>query len=56
MMLNKNTKAMVWSPDGGSNFFDIVTSVLQEDAPYMLIIFLSAKNANISNKNGFIIR
>ena len=39
MMLNKNMKAMVHSPDGDTNFFDIVTGVLQGDtlASYMFI-------------------
>ena len=29
-MFYKNTKAMVHSPDGNTNFFDIVDGVLQE--------------------------
>ena len=29
MMLDKNTKAMVLSPDGDTDFFDFVTGVLQ---------------------------
>ena len=42
MLLYKNTKAMVCSPDGNTDFFDIVTGVLQEDtiALYMFIICL----------------
>ena len=36
-MLYKNTKEMVCSPDGNSNFFDIVAGVFQGDilAPYV---------------------
>ena len=42
MLLYKNTKAMVCSPDGNTDFFDIVTGVLQEDtiALYIFIICL----------------
>ena len=42
MMLYKNTKAMVCTPDGNTNFFNIVTGVLQGDAlaPYLFIIYL----------------
>ena len=31
MMLYKSLKAMVHSPDGDADFFDIVTGVFQED-------------------------
>ena len=39
MMLNRNTKAMVRSTDGDTDFFDVVAGVLQRDtlAPYMFI-------------------
>ena len=39
MILYKNMKAMLCSPDGVTNFFKIVIGVLQGDtlAPYMLI-------------------
>ena len=42
MMLYKDTKAMVRSPDGDRDFFDIATGVLQGDtlAPYIFIICL----------------
>ena len=42
MMLYKNTKAMVYSPDGDTVFFDIVAGLLQRDtlAPYLFIICL----------------
>ena len=41
-MLYKTMKAMVPSPDGDNNFFDIVTGVLQGDtlAPNLFIICL----------------
>ena len=42
IMLNKNTEAMVRSPDGDTNFFDIVTGGSEVDTlePYMFIIYL----------------
>ena len=42
MMLYKNTKVKVRSPDGHTNYFDIVAGVLQGDtlAPYLFIICL----------------
>ena len=42
MMLYKNTKVKVHSPDGDTDFFDIVSGVLQRDAstPYLFIICL----------------
>ena len=41
-MLYKNTKVKVHSPDGDTDYFDIVAGILQEDtlAPYHLIICL----------------
>ena len=43
MMLYKNMKTMVGSPDGGTNFFNIVARVLQWDTlePYLFIICLN---------------
>ena len=40
MMLYKNQKVMVCSPDGNTDFFDIVPGVLQEYilAPYLFIL------------------
>ena len=40
MMLCKNTKVKVHSPDGDTDYFDIVAGVLQGDtlAPYLFII------------------
>ena len=40
MMQYRNTKVKVRSPDGGTDYFDIVAGVLQGDAlaPYFFII------------------
>ena len=42
MMLYKNTKSMVRSPDGDTDFFDICVGVLQGDtlAPFLFILCL----------------
>ena len=40
MMLYKDMKAMVHSPDGGTNFFDFVTVVLQYISIISIIIYL----------------
>ena len=42
MMLYQNTRSMVRSPDGDTDFFDIIAGVLQGDtlAPYIFIICL----------------
>ena len=42
MMLYRNTKVKVCSPDGDTDYFDIVAGVLQGDtlAPYLFIICL----------------
>ena len=42
MMLYRNTKVKVLSPDGDTGYFDIVAGVLQRDtlAPYIFIICL----------------
>ena len=42
MMLYRNTKVKVHSPDGDTEYFNIVASVLQGDtlAPYLFIICL----------------
>ena len=42
MMLYRNTKVKVLSPDGDIDYFDIVADVLQGDtlAPYLFIICL----------------
>ena len=40
MMLDKNTKAMFHSPNGDTNFFDIVICVFQRDALCSFILCL----------------
>ena len=42
MMLYKNMKVKVWSPDGDTDYFNIVAGVVQGDtlAPYLFIICL----------------
>ena len=42
MMLFKNTKVKICSPDGDTDYFDIVAGVLQGDSltPYLFIICL----------------
>ena len=42
MMLYKNTKAKICSPEGDRDYFDILAGVLQGDtlAPYLFIICL----------------
>ena len=42
MMLYRNTKVKVHSPDGDTDYFNIVAGVLQGDtlAPYLFIIYL----------------
>ena len=42
MILYRNTKVKVRSPDGETDYFDTVTGVLQRDtlAPYLFIIYL----------------
>ena len=42
MMLYKNTRAKVRSPDGDTDFFDILAGVLQGDtlAPFLFVVCL----------------
>ena len=42
MILYKNTKAMVHSSNGNTDFFDIISGAVQGDtlAPYLLTIYL----------------
>ena len=42
MIVYRNTKVKICSPDGDTDYFDIVTCVLQGDtlAPYLFIICL----------------
>ena len=58
MILYRNTKVKVRSPDGGTDYFDIVAGVLQGDtlAPYLFIICLDyVLRTSIDNirENGF---
>ena len=53
MILYKNIKAIVRSPDGDTDFFDIVAGILQGDtlAPYLTR--LRTTNVNWSNKENY---
>ena len=58
MMLYKNTKAKVRSPDGDTDYFDILVGVLQGDAlaPYLFIIYLEyvfRTSIDLMRENGF---
>ena len=57
MMLYRNTKVKVRSPDGDIDYFDIVAGVLQGDtlAPYLFIICLAVLRMSIDKMedNGF---
>ena len=58
MILYKNTKVKVRSPDGDTNYFDIVAGGLQGDtlAPYLFIIYLDyllRTSIDIMKDNGF---
>ena len=48
MMLYRNTRYMVRSPDGDTAFFEITTGVLQGDtlAPFLFILCLDQRWAN----------
>ena len=61
MMLYKNTKAMVCSPDGDIDFFDIVIGVLQGDilVPHLFIIHLDyvlQMSIDLMKENGFTLK
>ena len=61
MMLYKNTKAMVCSPDGDANFFDIVAGILLGDAlaKYLFIICLDyvlKTLIDLLKENGFMVK
>ena len=61
MMLYKNTKARVHSPDDNSNFFNFVTGVLQRDtlAPHMFVICLDyvlLMSIDLIKENGFTLK
>ena len=53
IVLYKTLKAIIHSPDGETDFFDIVTGVLQVDtlAPYLLIILRTS--IDLIKENGF---
>ena len=58
MMLYKNTKVKVRSPDGDTDYFDIVADVLQGGilAPYLFIICLDyvlSMSIDLMKENGF---
>ena len=58
MMLYKNMKVKVHSPDGDTDYFNIVAGVLQGDtlAPYLLIICLDyvlRTSIDLNNENSF---
>ena len=58
MMLYKNTKVKLRSPDGDTNYFDIVADVLQGDAlaPYLFIIcqdYVLRTSIDLMKENGF---
>ena len=58
MMRYKNTKALVRSPDGDTDFFKIVVGVQQKDtlAPYTFIICLNCElrtSIDLIKENGF---
>ena len=60
MMLYKNTKVKVHSPDRETVYFDILASVLQGDilAPYLLIICLDyvfQMSIDLMKENGFML-
>ena len=58
MMLYKNTKVKVHSPDGDTDYFDFGAGVLQGDilAPYLFIICLDyafRMSVDLMKDNGF---
>ena len=58
MMLYKNREVKVRSPDGDTDFFDIIAGVLQGDtlAPYLFIIcqdYAFRKSIDLMKENGF---
>ena len=61
MMLYCNKKVMVHSPNGYSDFFDIVAGVIQGDtlAPYLFILCLNyiiRKSIDLIKENGFTLK
>ena len=61
IIIDKNTKVKVRSPDGDIDFFDIVAGVLQGDtlAPYLFIIYLDYvlwMSIDLMKENGFTLK
>ena len=61
MMLYKNTKVKVHSPDGDTDFFDIVAGVQQGNtlAPYLFIIcpnYVLWTSIDLMKENGFALK
>ena len=61
MMLYKNTKPMICSPNDDTNFFDIIAGVLQGDtlAPYLFILFqdyVLQTSIDLIKENGFTLK
>ena len=58
LVLYRNMKVKVCSPDRDTDFFDIIAGVLQGDilAPYLFVIFLDymvRTSTNVMKENGF---
>ena len=58
MILYKDTKAMVHSPDGDTDFFDIITGILQENTlvPFLFVIcwdYVQRMLIDLMKENGF---
>ena len=53
--LYKNMKVKIYSPDGDTDYFNIVAGVLQGDtlAPYLFIIYVLRKSIDKMKDNGF---
>ena len=61
MKIYKNTKVKVRSPDGDTNFYDVVTGVLQGDtlAQYLFKIYrdyVLQKSFDIMKESGFTVK
>ena len=61
MMLYKNLKAMVYSPEGDTDFFNLVVRILQGDtlAPYLFIRCLDyvlQTSIGLIKENGFTLK
>ena len=60
MMLYENTKEMVRSPDGGSDFFNIVAGILLGDTltPYLFICldYVLRTSIDLIKENGFTLK